>query len=114
LDNPLAGNIIGAIGINAIDQDGVCHRIEARLDQCSAFVDGNALPVGGSYNKAGIIVSRRRNRVRIAIPNCGNIDLVLWYMCQSIQGQLMSRFVIARGVNLQPTSHGLVGMLELY
>ena len=112
LDNALAGNIIGGIGVNAVDQDGVCHKIEARLDQCSAFVDGDALSVGESYNKAGIIVSRRRNRIRIAIPNCGNIDLVLWFICQTVQGQMMSRFVIARGVNLQPTSHGLVGRVE--
>ena len=110
MDNPMAGNIIGAIGITAIDQDGVCHRIEARLeDGCSAIVDGDSLPTRGSYVKAGIRVYRRTNRVRIAIPNCGNVDLVLWFICQNVQGQMMSKFVIARGVNLQPTSHGLVG-----
>lgn len=113
LANPLAGNIIGGIGINAIDQNGVCHRIETRLDQCSASVDGDALSIGQIYSKAGIIVMRRRNRTRIAIPNCGNVDLVIWFICQNVQGQMMSRFVIARGVNLQPTSHGIVGRLEL-
>lgn len=113
LANPLAGNIIGGIGINTVDQDGVCHRIETSLDQCSASVDGNSLSIEESYNKAGIIVTRRRNRTRIAIPNCGNIDLVLWFICQNVQGQMMSRFVIARGVNLQPTSHGIVGKLEI-
>ena len=112
LANPLAGNIIGGIGINAIDQDGVCHRIETRLDQCSAFVDGDSLSIGESYDKAGIIVTRRRNRIRIALPNCGNIDLVIWFICQNVQGQMMSRFVIARGVNLQPTAHGIVGKLN--
>lgn len=112
LANPLAGNIIGGIGINAVDQDGVCRRIETRLDACSALVDGDALSIDESYNKAGITVTRRRNRTRIAIPNCGNIDLVLWFICQNIQGQMMSKFVIARGVNLQPTSHGIVGKLK--
>jgi len=110
MNNPEAGNIIGAIGITAIDQDGVCHRIEARLENsCSAIVDGDPLPVRGSYVKAGIRVYRRTNRVRIAIPNCGNVDLVLWFICQNMEGQMMSKFVIARGVNLQPSSHGLVG-----
>ena len=113
LSNPLAGNIIGGIGVNAVDQNGVCHKIEARLDGCSAFVDGDALSIGETYSKAGITVTRRRNRTRIAIPNCGNVDLVLWYICQNVQRQMMSRFVIARGINLQSTSHGIVGRLEL-
>lgn len=113
LTNALAGNIIGGIGINAVDQDGVCRRIETRLNQCSAFVDGDALSVGETYDKAGIIVMRRRNRIRIALPNCGNIDLVMWFICQNIGGEMMSRFVILRGVNLQPTSHGMVGKLKV-
>ena len=113
LTNALAGNIIGGIGINAVDQDGVCHRIETRLDQCSALVDGDALSVGETYDKAGIIVMRRRNRIRIALPNCGNVDLIMWFICQNVSGEMMSRFVISRGVNLQPTSHGMVGKLKL-
>ncbi len=30
---------------------------------------------------AGITVQRFRNRVRIVVPNCADIDLVMWVSC---------------------------------
>lgn len=113
--NPVAGNIISAIGVTAIDRNGACHEIGASINQCSVTVDGNPLAVGESYNNGGIMVIRYEGRVKIAVPNCGRQDLVLWFICKTVHNAVISEFIIARGVNLQPTSHGLVGkMINLH
>ena len=109
--NPVAGNIISAIGVTAIDQDGVCHDIEANIDQCSVSVDGNPLDIGETFSIGGITVIRYQGRVKIAVPNCGKVELVLWFICKAVHNTVISEFIIARGVTLQPTAHGLVGKM---
>ena len=112
MDDPTAGNIVNRIGITAVDQDGTCHRIEASLENCSAIVDQiSTVEVGSPYSDTGISVIRYKNRVRISVPNCGmrKQELVIWFICKTMDGQQVSEFVIAKGVNLQPTSHGLIG-----
>ena len=52
---------------------------------------------------------RYSNRVRVSVPNCELVDLVMWVMVVEMRGENMIKFVIMRGVNLSPTSHGLVG-----
>ena len=110
--NPVAGNIISAVGVTAIDRDGACHEIEANIDpQCSVAVDGNRLDIGETFSNAGITVIRYQGRVKIAVPNCGRVELVLWFICKAVHNAVISEFIIARGVTLQPTSHGLVGKM---
>lgn len=109
--NPVSGNIISAIGVVAIDRNGICHQIEANIDQCSATVDGTPLALEASYNNASITVIRYKNRVKIVVPNCGKVELILWFICKSVHNTIISEFIIARGVNLRPTSHGLVGKI---
>jgi len=109
--NPVSGNIISAIGITAIDRNGECHEIEANIDQCSATVDGNPLALEASYNDAGITVIRYKNRVKIVVPNCGKTELILWFICKAVHNAIISEFIIARGVNVRPTSHGLIGKI---
>ena len=111
MNNPVAGNIISAIGVTAIDRNDVCHQIEASIDQCSVSVDGNSLAIGASYSNGGITVIRYQGRVKIAVPNCGRKELILWFICKTVHNAVTSEFIIARGVNLQPTSHGLVGKM---
>ena len=111
MDNPAAGNVISAIGVTAIDRNGICHQIEANIDQCSVSVDGSPLAVGTSYNNVGISVIRYEGRVKIAVPNCGRAELILWFICKTVHNTTTSEFIIARGVNLQPPSHGLVGKM---
>ena len=111
MNNPVGGNVISAIGVTAIDQNGECHQIEASIDQCSVSVDGNPLAVGASYSNASISVIRYQSRVKIAVPNCGRTELVLWFICKTVHNVTTSEFIIARGVNLQPTSQGLVGKM---
>ena len=104
--NPSNGNIISKIGVLAEDSNGVCQEIEADLEGCTARVNGNNVTL---YNQDGIRVMRRTNRIRISVPNCESTDLVMWVTCEVQGEQPMIRFVVARGFNLRPTSHGLVG-----
>ena len=57
----------------------------------------------------GITVIRYEGRVKISVPNCGRMELVLWFICKTVNNITTSEFIIARGVNLQPILHGLVG-----
>ena len=100
------GNIISKIGVLAEDSSGVCQLIEAELEDCTARVNGNVVTM---YNHDGIHVMRQTNRIRISVPNCGNLDLVMWLICEVRGRQPIMQFVVARGFNLNPTSHGLIG-----
>ena len=71
-----------------------------------ASVNGN--PVVDSFYSNGIRVRRLLNRVRISVPNCENKNLVMMVTCQN-RPEPMIRFDIMRGLNLKPTSHGLLG-----
>ena len=104
--NPSKGNIISKIGILAEGNSGTCQQIEADLEGCTARVNGAKVTM---YNQNGIQVNRRTNRIRISVPNCETEDLVMWVICEVHRGQPMIKFVVARGFNLRPTSHGLVG-----
>ncbi len=117
-------NIIDAIYVRAVANDGTCHNITVLLDQCSASVDGAVIDT--MYSSANISVRKYPSRVRIAVPNCGSVrGLVMWVMCKSqtfwstsrtnpdgteltFQGDAI-RFVVARGLNLRETSHGILG-----
>ena len=66
------------------------------------------------YNSDGISVSRFGQKVRVVVPNCENVDLVMWITCREVNSNRMMRFVITRGVNLRPTSHGFLGKLWLH
>ena len=115
-------NIIDAVYIRAVDNAGVCHNIAVDLNGCSVSVDGTTL--SSMYSSMGVSVRPYSNRVRVAVPNCQELDLVMWVICQSRtfwssnlgpDGQEitfnaeMIKFVIARGLNLQETSHGILG-----
>ena len=106
MNDPVDGNIISKIGVRAVDSSGVCQQIEADLEGCTARVNGNNVTM---YNQDGIHVMRRTNRIRISVPNCGSIPLVMWVICEVREQQPMIKFVVARGFNLRPTSHGLIG-----
>lgn len=104
--NGSQGNVISKVGILAVDNNEVCQEIEADLTGCTVRVNGQVTTM---YNQDGINVIRRTNRVRVAVPNCENFNLVLWVICEVRGGQPMIKFVTVRGSNLRPTSHGLVG-----
>ena len=108
-------NVIDSIGVRAVDNASQCHNIMADLNGCRAFVDG--VEITTSYRMGGISVRKYPTRVRIAVPNCEDHDLVMWVFCQTgtfENGNMtfdapMIRYVIARGFNLAETSHGILG-----
>ena len=99
-------NVITEIGVLAVTE-GTCHTIDIKLN-CSYSVD-DVIPLGNTVRMDGIYIRRNANRVRISVPNCENVNLVMWVTCQTVSGQEMLRFDISRGINLRPTSHGLIG-----
>ena len=111
---PLSGNIINTVGITTVDYRGTCVEIEVSLEtQCIPVIRGADGIVSSSsrYSLDGVSVRRHRQGVRVAVPNCENTPLVLWILCKENRNISMVKFVISRGVNLRPTSHGLLGKL---
>ena len=106
-------NVISTIGVRAVNLAGDCINIEVGVEnECTPIVtmDGQTSITGPRFSLAGVSVTKIRNYVRVSVPNCENIRLVMWVTCQNTSGFPMVRFDIARGLNLRPTSHGLVGM----
>ena len=105
-----------------MDSSGSCVFLQVNAggddDDCLALVhsdpdgDGELVSseVTSQYSLSGISVLKRRSRVRISVPNCGTQRLVMHMLCSSSGGGgPMMRFDITRGINLSPTSHGLLG-----
>ena len=101
-------NFIGKIGVLAVDNDGDCQHIIVDGNGCAASVGSTEVTQAAPYNNSGIKVRRNKRYYRIAVPNCELQDLIVWAVCEDKNAL---RFIIARGFNLQPTSHGLVGKL---
>ena len=99
-------NVVGRVGVLAVDNDGNCQRITVDVMECTGTVGSTEVTQGSPYDNAGIRVRKGRRYFRIAVPNCERQDLVSWVICE--EGDML-KFVITRGFNLQPTSHGLVG-----
>lgn len=108
----LGWNVISTIGVRAVNQQSRCVNIEVGVENgCVPVIseDGSSSRVFLRYHSAGITVSKHRNQVRVSVPNCRNIQLVMWITCQNVSGFPMIRYDITRGINLRPTSHGLIG-----
>lgn len=113
-------NVMDEIGVRAMDRGGACHNIAVHVDTCSAVVDGQKL--NGNYRSAGITIRNQyAGHVRVSVPNCNSTShLVMYIICQkhlSVEDPYggpnfnasMIKFVIARGINLNENSHGLLG-----
>ena len=108
MNAPRTSNVIDQIGVRAQNNNGSCNNIRVELEGCRAFFDGSE--VVGSMEIGGVHVRRVQNSmVRISVPNCQNFNLVMWANCRNVNGQDMIHFSITQGLNLQPTSHGLLG-----
>ena len=108
MNAPRTGKVIDQIGVRAQNNNGSCNNIRVELEGCKAFFDGRE--VVGSMEIGGVHVRRTQNSmVRISVPNCQNFNLVMWANCRNVNGQDMIHLSITRSLNLQPTSHGLLG-----
>ncbi len=120
-DPQLPANIIDEVTVRAVGLDGICRNIAVSVENCQATIDGSVLDE--TYTSAGISVRLYRNRVRISAPNCQDLDLVMWVFCERTElrgypelgepdivvNVSMIRFVIARGLNIRESAHGLLG-----
>ena len=114
-------NVIDSVGVRAVSSDESCVNIQVDLEGCSATVDD--VSVNMPYRANSISVRRYNNRVRIAVPNCRETDLVMWVFCTSGSTEDpftwvyynfdFLRFVVTRGINLDESSHGLIGNSNL-
>ena len=113
-------NVIDQIGVRAVDNMRECKNIQVNVDNCSALINELPLAAGSKYNSAGISVRRYSNRVRISVPNCNELSLVMWVICETrtIQDPFgegtvtgnMIKFVVMRGLNFgHREAHGLLG-----
>ena len=109
---PENGNIITSVGIMAVDNAGQCIGVTiAAANQCMPVIAmGSATQtLTGTYSRQGVTVRRSLQRVRVSVPNCENVQLVMWAVCEGEGAQQQIRVMITRGLNLRPTSHGLIG-----
>ena len=70
-------NIMDAIAVRAADEVNQCVNIRVDVAECTAMAGSNSLNVISKYELNGIMVKRYRNRVRISVPNCQDLTLVM-------------------------------------
>ena len=110
-------NVVTQIGVRARGNNN-CWNIRVNLDTCSARVNGNPL-VGNNFDGIMVRPYPTSSRVRISVPNCADNMLVMWVFCRTGQVEdpvtweyfdiRFIRFVVMRGLNLSPKSHGIIG-----
>ncbi len=105
-------NVISSIGVRAEGNSGLCRDIRVDIDKCAVSTgsEGALVPLEPSEKLSadGISIRQYTDRVRISVPNCQKLTLVMWIVCQ--RGDVdMIKFRIAHAINLNPTSHGLLG-----
>ena len=104
-------NTLGAVGMVAI---GGCHNTGhcmslAVSDNGDCVATINNHPVLTSYHQYGISVTKSPGNVKIKVSHCEYVDLTMWVMYRKIDGLNMMKYVVTRGLNMHPTSHGLIG-----
>ena len=91
------------------------------LDQCATFIDGQPLTTS-QFLEGDISMRRSGNRVRVSVPNCNELNLVMWVFCQNVTmadlftsqrfQASMIKFVVMRGLNFgHRMAHGIIGQL---
>ena len=107
-------NVIDSVGVRAVDENSQCVNIGVNLNECTPHINGKILKLNRRYSSGGIKVTRHLKRVHISVPNCADIALVMWVICerQFIEGYYPQaiKTVIMRGLNVgHRASHGLIG-----
>ena len=114
-------NIMDSVAVRAVDEENTCLNIRVNLNGCTATVGNTSLNMLRTYSSSGIMVQRYPNRVRISVPNCQDLNLVMWVICE--QHTLsdddapdynltakMIKLIILRGLNFDgQQAHGILG-----
>jgi hypothetical protein len=98
-----AMSVIGMYAATSATPNGNCAEIEINIDNCAASLDGELIELVAQVDD--IRIRKFNNRWRVSVPNCQRPSATMWITCEAN----MLRFRIARGSNLAPTSHGLLG-----
>ena len=105
--DPEDGNMITSVGMLAVDNTGQCIGVTVSSDGVTIITIGSSTQqLTGLYSRHGVSVSRRLHRVRVSVPNCDRVQLVMWLVSE---GDQQLKITITRGLNLTPKSHGLIG-----
>ena len=98
-------NRISTIGIHSVtgDNETRCADIQINRLGCSASINNSTISM--SRTIGNITVRKFNNRWRVSVPNCERPHTVMWITCNSD----MLRFDVIRGLNINRTSHGLLG-----
>ena len=74
-------NTTDAVYVRAVDKGGRCRNITVSVDDCSVSMDGAR--IYSKYSLMGVSIHSHNDRVRIAVPNCGqhDHDLVMRVIC---------------------------------
>ena len=106
-------HFVKQIFIRASGESQTCVNIAVTLGNdglCSTTVDNGVLSHGERYSSDGISVRSYSSHARITVPNCENVRLVMKASCKATNhGLSFIEFKVTRGLNLHPTSHGLIG-----
>ncbi len=109
-------NIITSIAIRAVGDSGALYNAQVDLvdDMCRASYGTDqegltSLDDSDMINSDGVFLKTYPRRVRVSVPNCDQIRLVFWIICENRNDINMIQFRVARGINLRPTSHGIIG-----
>ena len=105
-DNPRMNrmSVIGIYAVTSSVQHNDCAQIQINLDNCQASLNGRPIDLMDEIDD--IRIRKFNNHIwRVTVPNCERLSTVMWVTCD---GNAL-RFRTARGSNLTPTSHGLLG-----
>ena len=113
-------NVVDKIAIRTVDNSNECRNIAIYLEgNCSVYIDGMPL-VGLLYSSAGVSVRRYWNHVKVSVPNCDELTLVMWVFCDTNTLEHpfggsdvvadMINLVVMRGLDFgHRNAHGLIG-----
>ena len=114
-------NVINRVAIRAVDDSTTCRQIMIDLEGCSVQLDGAPI-INSRYSNNGIRIRRYPRRVRVRVPNCRELSVIMWITCETqdlrnpnpdtdetITGDMI-RVDVLRGLNFgHQDSHGLIG-----
>ena len=115
-------NVVDEIAIRAVDDSSRCREIQISLEgECAVTLDGMPLE-GTRYTQGGIYIRKYNDRVRVSVPNCDELTLVMYILCENrtlvdydngverVTSGEMIRFDVMRGLNFgHMSAHGLIG-----
>ena len=106
-------NRMSRIGIHAVPV-GItgCVDIEIEHLTCSAMLNGVAVNESVTTIIGGIRLRKMGNSWRVSVPNCElpRPSVVMRVTCMPTR----LRFDVTRGSNLHPSSHGLLGEMDIH